>query len=163
MRKEAVSDTAGDAAIQAAIQMEEVGKDFYDALGAATSHPTLADLCRELSAQEAGHRETFRRIRSELARQAKTVLLSDDQAAEARQTVREAILPDRAAIRRLVSEGSVAALLQTAIQMEKDSIAYYGRLIGALPEPAAVEAVIREEQEHLRLLTAAGRGQETSK
>ncbi len=155
MRQGVLPDTAGDAVIQTAIQMEEAGKDFYDALGAATSDPRLADLCRQLSSAEAHHREILQRLRSELARQAKTVFLRDDQTAEARQAVREAILPDPATIRRLASEGSVAALLQTAIQMERNSIAYYRRLVGALPEGAAVEAVIREEQGHLRLLTAA--------
>ncbi len=147
-----------DAAIQTAIQIEEIGRDFYDAFGAATSDPHMAELCRKLAIDESDHERDFRRIRSKLAAEGGTVLLRDDQLAEARQVAKGAILPNRDEILRMVHEGHVADLLEMAIKMERDSIRFYQAIAANLPDANAVEDVVRQEQEHLRLVSAAKAG-----
>jgi len=155
MRHETVTPTIGDEVIQMAIQMEETGRDFYEAIGSATTDSEMQDLCRRLAADEANHREVFRRIRSELARQGKTILLRDDQIAEARRAAKEGILPNRETIRNVVTTGNVADLLAVATQMERDAIRFYSSIAGNVPDRTAVQVVIQEEQAHLRVLSAA--------
>ena len=144
----------GDEMVQTAIQMEELGRDFYEALGAATSNPEIAGLCRKLAAEEGEHRRTFQRIRSDLAREGLTVLLGNDQLARARQAAKERIVPDRATIVRVVSAGGVIDLLEMAVEMEKDAIRFYTGLAAGLSQEGAIGAVIQEEQKHLRILSA---------
>jgi len=155
MRHDTVTLTIGDEVIQMAIQMEETGIDFYEAIGSATTDRDMQDLCRRLAAEEANHREIFRQIRSELARQGKTIFLRDDQIAEARRAAKEGILPDRETIREVVTTGNVADLLAVAIQMERDAIRFYSGIAANVPDRTAVEVVIQEEQAHLRILSEA--------
>ena len=154
MRHETSPLTTKDEVIQMAIQMEETGKDFYEAIGSAVTDREMFDLCRRLAAEEANHGRIFRQIRSELARQGKTVLLGDDQIAEARRAAKEGILPSRETIRNVVTTGKVADLLALAIQMERDAIRFYSGIVENVPDRAAVDVVIREEQAHLRVLSA---------
>ncbi len=162
MRQASPGSASADAVLQTAIQMEELGRDFYDALGAATSDPRMAELCRELASAESDHLAVFRRMRSELARQGRTVLLRDDQRAEVRQVAKGAMLPNREEVRRVACEGRIADLLGMAIQMERDSIRFYRGIAANLPDGNAVEAVVREEQDHVRLLSAIRTREEAS-
>lgn len=146
---------AGDEVVQMAIQMEEMGRDFYEAVAGATTDPEIHNLCRRLAADETNHREIFRRIRSELARQGKTVLLRDDQIAEARRAAKEGIRPDSETVRRIVTTGSLADLSAVAVRMERDAIRFYSGISRNLPDRTAVEAIIHEEQAHLRALMSA--------
>ena len=155
MRHETVTLTSGDEVIQMAIQMEETGKDFYEAIGSATTDLEMLNLCRRLAAEEANHREVFQQIRSELARQGKTILLRDDHIAEARRAAKEGILPNRETIRKVVTTGNVADLFAVATQMERDAIRFYSGILGNIPDRTAVEVIIQEEQAHLRVLSAA--------
>ena len=143
---------SGDQALQAAIQMEQLGKDFYDALAGASADPQVRDLCRRLAEEENNHARIFQRIRSDLARKGRTVLLADEQVAQTRQALMEDVMPEGDAIRQVAARGDANEMLAMAIQMEKDAIRYYNALPRALAETAEVQAVIREEQTHLRLL-----------
>jgi rubrerythrin len=145
---------SGDQALQAAVQMEQIGKDFYDALAGASADPQVRELSHKLAVEEANHARIFERIRSDLARKGQTVLLGDEQVAQARQTLMREVLPDAEAIRHVAEKGNAHEMLAMAIQMEKDAIRFYGALPRPLAETAEVKAVIREEQTHLRLLSA---------
>ena len=154
-----VQHSAGaDAVVQTAILMEETGRDFYLALAAAITGPELIALCRKLAAEESDHRESFRRIRSELARQGQTVLLGDEQLADARRSVRASVLPDSETMRRSIAAGRLDDLLSMAIQMEASAVSYYSGLARDLPDPRPVEQIIRQEQGHLRMLKAVRQG-----
>ena len=155
MTQATLHSATADAVLQAAIQMEELGKDFYDALAAAIGDRPTVELCRKLAAAEVGHLAVFRQMRSELAHRGETVLLPDCQLAEARQVAKHTVLPDQDAICRMVSAGDVEQLFEMAIRMENESVRFYRMLAGQLPDPAAVDGVIREEEEHVRLLSAA--------
>ena len=154
MKQKIEPQALGDEMVQTAIQMEELGQDFYEALGSAASNPEIAELCRKLAAEEGEHRRTFQRIRSDLAGQGRTVLLGNDQLARAYQAAKERIVPDRATIARVASAGGVIDLLEMAVEMEKEAIGFYAGLAAGLPREGAIGAVIQEEQKHLRTLLA---------
>lgn len=143
----------GDEVLQMAIQMEEVGKDFYESLCAAMDNPKLIQLCHKLASEEANHRELFRQLRSSLAAQGKTVLLSDSQMYDARQKIKTSLLPDSSSIRRVIASNSLRDLLDLAIQMEANAVYFYSQLAQSLPEKNVVEDIANEEQRHLNLLT----------
>ena len=155
MVQETVKHVTGDAVIQTAIQMEDLGRDFYDALAASAVDREIAQLCRRLADDESNHRDTFRRIRSDLAEQGETVLLPDEQLAKARRTAREHVLPAPETIRRLAASDNILDLLDVAAQMEKDAIHFYSVIADGLPGQTVVRVVLQEEQNHLRLLIEA--------
>lgn len=146
-----------DTVIQTAIQLEEMGRDFYLSLVAATVDPAVAAVCRRLAAEETQHEATFRRMRSDLASQGKTFLTPDATLAQARQTARQAILPDSATVARLARTARLADLLDVAIQTERNAIQFYSALARCLPPGTAVDSVIHQEKNHLRALEAARR------
>ena len=90
MAGEMQSRVTQDEVIQMAIQMEELGRDFYEALGGATRDPRVFQLCHRLAAEEDKHREIIRRLHSNLAARGELVMLTDEQAAAARRRIRSA-------------------------------------------------------------------------
>jgi rubrerythrin len=156
MRLEVSQPWDGDAALQVAIEIEEIGRDFYDALAGLLDDPRAAKLCRDLEKKEAIHYRTFRALRSQLASRGETVILSDESRASARQAARHRVIPSKAEILRVVSAGRVAEVLGVAIEMEKDSISYYRTLAGQMSvgDSDVLQAIIREEEQHLRQLLA---------
>jgi len=140
--------------------MEEMGGDFYEAFAVATEEPKVRQLCQRLAAVELNHRNVFQQMRSELARRGRTILVPADYLATMRQRARKAIVPDPDTIRQMLSKGDTRSLLDMAVQMEQDSIRFYSSFIDSVPDRGILEAIIREEQEHLRLLQAAGLGEE---
>ncbi|MCE5327678.1 MAG: hypothetical protein LLG01_14835 [Planctomycetaceae bacterium] len=51
--------------------------------------------------------------------------------------------------------GKTSVLLDLAIGMEHDAVAFYTRLAANVQDKTAVEAIIREEEIHARVLTEA--------
>ena len=156
MFQQTSSKTTGDAVLQAAIQMESTGADFYEAIAVATQNAKVRGLCMKLAAAESRHREVFQQMRSELAGRGETVLLGDQQLAEARKAAKEAILPTPGAVRKMAAGGDIRALLDMAIQVERDSIRFYRSFSSSASDQdsKSLDAIIREEEEHLLLLTA---------
>ncbi len=159
MTQHAPSETTGDAVLQAAIQMEDAGRDFYEAFALAATDPKVRDLCMKLAVAESNHRKVFQQMRSELARQGRTVLLRDEQLAEARRSAKGAVLPPPETVREMVLRGDARALLDLAAQVEEDAIRFFRGFLHSVPDRSVLEGIIREEQEHLRLLRAAGAGE----
>lgn len=157
MTQTTMTVSAVDVVIQAAIQMEEMGRDFYDALGAVALDPALADLCRRLAMAEAKHRDTYRRMRYGLAQLGQTAMVADEQIVNVRQAVKQNVLPDAATVRRLAATGKYADLLDAAIAVEKSLVEIYQRLAANLPPGTAIDSIIAEEQSHVHLLTQARR------
>lgn len=144
--------STGDAVLQAAIQIEQIGRDFYRALAAAVDEPRLFDLCRQLAQAELERVQTFQQMRAALAERGQTVMLAPEQEADNRASAKQAIVPDGPAVSRAVASGRLADLLQLAVSMEQDSIRFYSSLRAAGP---AVQAIIAQEREHERALQAA--------
>ena len=166
MTPQSPSTTAGDAVLQTAIQMEQDGRDFYEAVAAATADPKVRQLCVRLAADEARHAQTFRQMHSALAGRGRTVMLANGDRAAARRSARAAILPDPQTVRDMALRGDVAALLDLAIDVEVQSVAYYLGFVDGVPARGVLEAIVGEEREHLRrlrLLRAMRGGREPGK
>ncbi len=163
MADEIQSRVTQDEVLQMAIQMEELGRDFYEALGGATSDPRVLQLCHRLAAEEGKHRETFRRLHSNLAAQGQSVMLTDEQATTARHRLREGVVPSSETIRQVACGGDALDALAMAIKMEAEAVRFYTSLAVGLPPGNAIEAVIAEECTHLRLLSAVRCGMEAGR
>ena len=161
MAGEMQSRVTQDEVIQMAVQMEELGRDFYEALGGATGDPRVFQLCHRLAAEEDKHREVFRRLHSDLAARGESVMLADEQTAAARHRIRERVVPTSETIRQVACGGNVIDALNMAVKMEAEAVRFYTHLAGSLPPGNSIEAVIAEERTHLRLLSAVRCGLET--
>ena len=155
MTRQASLQKTGDGVLQTAIQMEEDGRDFYLAISAASENPRVRELCLRLANDESEHRKVFQKIRSCLAGRGKTVLLRADELAQARLSARQGILPDPQTVREMAVRGNARALFDLAIQVEENAVRFYLSFRDAVEAPDIVDAVIRQEQEHARLLRVA--------
>ena len=152
MSPHTLTPTSAHAAIETAIEMEHLGGDFYRSLAESGIDPKLCELCDQLAAAEAKHCEYFQQIRSGLAERGETVLLRDDELAEARQVARDAIFPNPGAVGTLVSEGNVSSLVDMAKGIEQSAIDYYSSIAASLPDSDAIHTLIRAERAHLKML-----------
>jgi len=152
-----VEDWGGDAALQLAMEIEEIGRDFYEALGSLLEDPRAAKLCRDLEKEEANHYRTFRNLHSRLAERGETVMVSEESIAAARQTARHRVIPGKTEILRLVSAGGISEVFAIAIEMERDAVNYYRTLARqtSASNSDVLQAIIREEERHLDQLLAA--------
>ena len=152
-----------DEVLRMAVQMEELGRDFYEALGGATGDPRIFQLCHRLAAEEDKHRKIIRRLHSDLAARGESVMLTNEQAAAARRRIRERVLPTSETIRQVACGGNIIDALNMAVKMEAEAVRFYTYLAGNLPPGNAIEAVIAEERTHLRLLSAVRCGMEAGR
>ena len=77
----------------------------------------------------------------------------------AHMLIEERVLSDPEAAREAAASGDVAAVLDTAIQLEKDSVLFYSELLSDVDDrdTAAVREIIEEEKRHVRALVEAKR------
>jgi rubrerythrin len=154
MAEEIQSRVTQDEVIQMAVQMEERGRDFYEAMGGATRDPRVFQLCHRLAAEEDRHREIFRQLHSDLAARGESITLSDKQTAVARRRFRGHAVPTSETIRQAACGGNVVDSLNMAVRMEAEAVRFYSHLAKGLPPGNSIEALIAEERTHLRLLSA---------
>ena len=124
------------------LEVEELRLDELEALRLAD----LQGLYQEAAAERMGvSRPTFARI------------LARARTAVARALIEERVLSDPETAREIAASGDTAGLLETAIQVEKDSVLFYSELLSEVDEGdvAAVQKIIDEEKQHVRLLVAA--------
>lgn len=163
MAGEMQSRVTQDEVIQTAVRMEELGRDFYEALGRATGDPRIFQLCHRLAGEEDKHRKIVRRLHGNLAAQGLSVMLTDEQAAAARLRLKQRVIPSSETIRQVACGGNVIDALNMAVKMEAEAVRFYTHLAGNLPPGNAIEAVIAEERTHLRLLSAVRCGMEAGR
>lgn len=162
MADETLSRITQDEILQMAVQVEELGRDFYEALAGATCDPRVLQLCHHLAAEEDKHGGVFRRLPDDLAAQDLSILLTDEQVAAWRR-LKDRILPTSDTIYQIACGGNILDALNLAVKMEARTIRFYTRFAEALPPGNAVEAIIAEERTHLRLLTAVRCGLEAAR
>lgn len=147
---------SADAVLQVAIQLEELGRDFYETLASASTDADMTRFCRGLALTESHHRDVFSHLRQELAGRGRTVLVADADLAEARRVLKEVVVPDRSQMLQTLLGGRPADLLDRAAEMERNSINYYRSLAEHLSEKGVVLTVLEEELGHLRTLERLG-------
>ena len=126
--------------LRMALEMECRGYALYSRARALTNDPALRALLDDLCREEALHYEMF----SAMAEGRPQAAGEQNQLAIAMAA--EAFYPGG-----LVSR---EAMLETAIRAERDSIAYYEKMLPALEGESAemVRKIIHEEEGHLRTL-----------
>lgn len=149
-----------DEIFEMAEQIEVEGAKFYRKAAGASSDQELKALLLELAAQEDQHRQTFSKIRAEM----KTELKFDEswdpegivrtylQGWVSGQVFDVKIKPEEL----LSTNNTPQKVLQLAIGLEKDSIAFYVGIVQMVPEELGkgwVERIIQEEMKHIIVLT----------
>ena len=141
-----------------AMQMEEIGKDFYQALALGCDDARVRSFCLHAARDEARHWAAFQQMRSQWRESAgRAPPWGTSTCAEAADSLaalaRKQIVPDPQAVQRAAMGGSLADALALAIQMEQDSIRFYDGLVAVLPASAdALSGIAAEERRHLGTL-----------
>lgn len=137
--------------LSVAIELEQTGKEFYDALASACERPELSQLARRLSQAEARHTATFTAMRSRLPSGGAPLPMTEEQAEYFHRLTREAILPQPAVVSSVALEGRLKDLVAMAIRMEKDSIEFYQHFVRGLQktDELVIDHILQEERQHL--------------
>ena len=147
-----------DEIFEIAEEIEKNGAKFYRT--AAEKFPAVRQELIDLAAKEDEHLETFRAMRAQLAgkEQQPDVFDPDGQAQMYLQVMADGQVFDIKAnpAEKLTGRETVRDILKMALDIEKDSIAYYAGLKNLVTVKAGrdkVEDIIREETNHIVILS----------
>ncbi len=150
-----------DEVYQVGVEIEKNGQAFYQAAAAATGDPAVKKLCEGLAAWETRHVEVFEKLRRELPPEARADGAfdpADEERAYLRAAADDHVFRKGTDIPALVAKCQTPkALLDLAIQFEKDSVVYYTAMKQLMPPCEAcgsVDALIDEELRHIAMLAA---------
>ena len=142
-----------DYALQVAMQMEQLGHTFYESLSAGHGDWKISLIADKLANDELEHLRIFENMRNALPDDQRGPKMSDDQITAAAGKFHKLILPTASQVRRVALSSDRKEVLQMAIKMEADSIAYYKNLLSAVGKEAAIlKNVIKEEEKHISTL-----------
>ncbi len=143
-----------DKVLAVAFDMEEMGRTFYLSLAEGCGNQQMAVLCNRLSREELKHADTFNQMRKEAG--GKAIPLSDRQAQQFHELVKEAVMPKPPDVSKLVLKGGVQEALDMAIRMEQDSISFYENILRPVrpDQLSVVQEIIHQEKRHLSDLLA---------
>lgn len=150
-----------DEVYQVGVEIEKNGRAFYQAAAAATADPAVRALCEGLAEWETRHVELFEKLRRELppeSREGGAFDPADEEGQYLRAAADDHVFRKGTDIAALVAKcHTPRALLDLAIQFEKDSVVYYTAMKQLMPVCEAcgsVDALIAEELRHIGMLTA---------
>jgi len=144
-----------DEAFQIALEMEETGQLFYEALAGGSGHKELVDFFHRLVTMEREHYRKFQKLRQEYGQPQRP--MGFEQLDRVQELIAAKAIPDRAHAQQVARQGSLAASLELAILMEDLSVDFYAALREVV-QPAdakAVSTIIEEERQHAQLLRNA--------
>lgn len=146
-----------DEIYQVGVEIERNGRAFYQAAARATPDAGVKALCEKLANWEAKHVELFEELRRKLPTEA-SAGGAFDPADEERQYLKatadgHVFLKNKDVGELVAGCTSPAALLDLAIQFEKDSVVFYSAMKQLLPRAPGIEALIDEELRHIGILT----------
>ena len=150
----------GDEIFRISIELEKKGEEFYEALAEKAGDRKVAELCKDLAAQEQAHARLFEDLRVKTTSRAASRPLSWDELHFAQMLVEERVLPDPHEARQVVDKEGLVAALTMAIQFEKDSVLFFQELLPVVDEQdrQAVSAIIEQEKQHAEKLAQIKRG-----
>ena len=145
-----------------AVEIEKNGKAFYEGAASKADNEDVKKLFTELAAMEEGHITLFSALRSTLGESISDHVWDPEGLAESylQATADTHIFGTKEAVERLKNVDTVEDALNMAIQFEKDSVAYFlgmKKLFGPRKEKADIDQLIEQEQDHVRMLSAAKR------
>jgi rubrerythrin len=136
-----------------AIQIEKNGEQYYRDAMEKVSSPSLKSMLEWLAEQETKHISWFSERKEKLDTQG-----DDLEMAEVGGSILQGILGDQSFSLKeanLSEIGGVEALIQLAVEFEKDSILFY-EMIGSFIEDSEtsekLNEIIEEENRHIQLL-----------
>jgi len=149
-----------DDVLDQAIQMENNGAEFYElaASSAAKTAPRL--LLKGLAAMEREHKAAFMAMKKRLSGGADTQADEDVSSFLAAWLKGEVSESDTKAASEVARSGTFADVLGVAVQMEKDSVAFYSGLRRYIADDEAekvLDRIIKEELRHVADLDSARR------
>lgn len=146
-----------DEVFEMAEQIERNGAKFYR--DAAEKFPQLGELFNDLAEMEVNHIQTFAEMRKELAgTQAEPVVFDPDGEAQMYLQVmadNHVFNPKADPTEQLAGKDTPEAVLNMAIGLERDSIAFYVGIKEAVSRRAGkdkVDDIIKEEVSHVAIL-----------
>jgi rubrerythrin len=144
---------SADYSLQVAMQMERLGQTLYQSLAAGCGNTQIAAMAARLANDEQRHLQTFERMRNSLSADQCGPRLTEEQLTATAGKFYKLILPDAREVLRVATSGDMVKVLEMAMQMEIDSVAYYSSLtsVGGI-DTAVLKAVIQEEKNHLSTL-----------
>jgi len=151
---------SADDIFELAERMEIEGAKFYRRAASFADDPEVANLFSDLAAQEDEHKRTFERIRKQMRRDLKVDDSWDPQGIlrmYLQAWVSGQVFDIKASPSDLLSKNDTPEkILNMAIGLEKDSIAYYYGIRSSVPEGEErewVDLIIQEEMKHIFDLT----------
>ena len=139
--------------LQLAVRMEEISKDFYEALADGCGEGPVATLSRRLALAEGRHRLVFTGMLDKAFKVGVDVRLTEAQMFQATALARKEFLPDPKAVHRVALDGQLKAAVEMAMQMEKGMIHFYEELRPILGSAqATLDDLVSQEQSHLKAL-----------
>lgn len=147
-------DFNADDILEMAEQIERNGARFYREAAAGVPDPKAKTFLVRLAEMEDEHERTYAYLRAQLLTPEHIPTVFDPEG-EAMLYLR-AMADTQVFFQETVDFRSMASILKTAIQNEKDSIAFYLGLKELVPESRGrqrIDEVIREEMSHIQLLS----------
>lgn len=148
-----------DEVFQMAMHAEQMGQLLYESTAKEAKDPQVVDLCQRLASQEKAHYETFKSMQEAMPKDYAARRLSLEEMAFVQSLVDGSVIPSEAEARKAARENSLAQILDTAIQAERNSQDFYGQIAQGVDAAgaSAIRAIIEEEKQHEQVLSEARR------
>ena len=154
------TELTGEDVFVMAMAMEQIGKNFYEALAVGSDDAGVRQFCLRAARDEAQHCATFQRLHDGWAAARGARPLPPETREALAAMVKGAVQPDPQAVQKVAVGGSRHDALAMAAQMERDAIRFYQGLAQRLPDLAgALRPIVAQENQHLaQILALAGQG-----
>ncbi len=149
-------DFNADEIFEMAEQIERNGASFYRKSAELIADPAEKKLLLDLAAMEDEHEKTFADLRAGLSKKEKVATVFDPEG-EISLYLR-ALADTRVFFEKKIDTPSIEDIFKEAILAEKDSIVFYMGMKEMVPEnlgKAKIDAIIKEEMNHIKLLSKA--------
>lgn len=142
---------SADEVFQIALELEQTGQVFYEAVAIGCKDRLAAELFRRLAQQEAEHYNRFQKMRQSLAGAPEPMTWEGLEFAQA--LINQRVIPDPRQARAAAAGATPRQALDLAIQMEKDSVLFYNEMVQVMRnDAAAIQVIIQEEKRHAQEL-----------
>jgi rubrerythrin len=143
-----------DHALQVAIQMEHLGKTFYQTLASCSESKQIRQVAASLASAEEKHLELFEQMRQKLPATERGPRMTEEEQYRSAAELRGQILPTVADIRKIAMGTNAVATMDIAIKMERDAVLYYTKMAATVTgsDLTILNKIIDMEHSHVELL-----------
>jgi len=145
----------GSEIVEIGIQIENNGRDFYNALAKKSENEQTKEIFRFLSGEEEKHIKVFEGILEKTQAFAPQGLDADDYLRYMKVLAGEHVFTQKDQGKKIAQNtGSDKQAIDVAIRFEEDSIVFYTGIKRIVPEydHKVIEALIMQEENHLKQL-----------